>query len=130
MLSSAIYTKRTCKIKKNAKKHEIICKCAQKIVPLRAFYGGIFSALKNTNREKHTYRHSEYLLQLNTIYNHEKRIQSFFQCESPLLQGVAYRCDMHFDVCRCNASFRAGIFHRATLHAIRLAHQRSVWCFV
>ena len=63
MLSSAIYTKRTCKIKKNAKKHEIICKCAQKIVPLRAFYVGIISALKNTNREKHTYHHSEQQLQ-------------------------------------------------------------------
>ena len=37
MLSSAIYTKITYKIKKNAKKHKIICKCAQKVVPLHAF---------------------------------------------------------------------------------------------
>ena len=40
-----------------------ICQYGFFFVPLRAFYGGIFSALKNTNREKHTYHHSEQQLQ-------------------------------------------------------------------
>ena len=127
MLLSAIYTKITYKIKKNAKKHKIICKCAQKIVPLRAFYVGIISALKTrTERNTRTTIASSNYCRI-FIYNHEKRIQSFPQCETPLLQGVAYRCDMHFDVCRRIACFRTNLFHGSG-HPLRGILPYWVWC--